>query len=79
MVNVCFQLGVECIEVLDYVIAQTDVGRMVGTYQGLPIIGKGGLTGYDTIAVDIVDRLFREAAREMQGDAVTGRPQYQIK
>ena len=64
MVNVCFQLGVECIEVLDYVIAQTDVGRMVGTYQGLPIIGKGGLTGYDTIAVDIVDRLFREAARE---------------
>ena len=79
MVNVCFQLGVECIEVLDYVIAQTDVGRMVGTYQGLPIIGKGGLTGYDTIAVDIVDRLFREAAREMQGDAVTGRPQYQMK
>ena len=71
--------GVECIEVLDYVIAQTDVGRMVGTYQGLPIIGKGGLTGYDTIAVDIVDRLFREAAREMQGDAVTGRPQYQMK
>ena len=65
MVNVCFQLGVECIEVLDYVIAQTDVGRMAGTYQGLPIIGKGGLTGYDTIAVDIVDRLFREAAREM--------------
>ena len=78
MVNVCFQLGVECIEVLDYVIAQTDVGRMVGTYQGLPIIGKGGLTGYDTIAVDIVDRLL-ERQPGMQGDAVTGRPQYQMK
>lgn len=65
MVNVCFQMGVECIEMLDYVIAQTDVGRMSGKYEGMPIIGKGGLTGYDTIALDIVDRLFREAAREM--------------
>jgi len=64
MVNVCFQLGVECLEVLDYVIAQTDVGRMTGKYQGMPIIGKGGLTGYDTIVLDIVDRLFREAARK---------------
>lgn len=26
MVNVCYQLGVECIEVLDYVIPQTDIG-----------------------------------------------------
>lgn len=64
MVNVCFQLGVECIEVLDYVVAQTDVGRMIGKYQGMPIIGKGGLTGHDTIVLDIVDRLFREAARQ---------------
>ena len=64
MVNVCFQLGVECLEVLDYVIAQTDVGRMIGKYQGMPIIGKGGLTGHDTIVLDIVDRLFLEAARE---------------
>lgn len=64
MVNVCFQLGVQCLEVVDYVIAQTDVGRMVGKYQGMPIIGKGGLTGNDHIALDIVDRLFREAARE---------------
>lgn len=63
MVNVCFQLGVECLEVLDYVIAQTDVGRMIGKYQGMPIIGKGGLTGHDTIVLDIVDRLFKEAAR----------------
>ena len=37
MVNVCYQLGVECIEVMDYVIPQTDVGRLVGSkYSGLP-------------------------------------------
>ncbi len=64
MVNVCRQLGVECIEVLDYVIPQTDIGRLVGSYDGLPVVGKGGLTGNDHTACDIVDRLFREAARQ---------------
>ena len=64
MVNVCYQLGVECIEVMDYVIAQTDIGRLVGSYDGLPIVGKGGLTGNVHTACDIVDRLFREAARK---------------
>ena len=64
MVNVCFQLGVECLEVVDYVIAQTDVGCMVGKYQGMPIVGKGGLTGNDHTALDVVDRLFRETTRE---------------
>jgi uncharacterized protein YgbK (DUF1537 family) len=64
MVNVCYQLGVESIEVLDYVIAQTDVGRLSGNYEGLPIIGKGGLTGNDQTAVDVVDRLFLEAGRK---------------
>lgn len=63
MVNVCRQLGVECIEVTDYVIPRTDIGRLVGSYAGLPIVGKGGLTGNDNTACDIVDRLFREAAR----------------
>ncbi len=64
MVNVCYQLGVECIEVLDYVIPQTDIGRLVGSYDGLPVVGKGGLTGNDHTACDIVDRLFREATRK---------------
>lgn len=64
MVNVCRQLGVECIEVLDYVIPQTDIGRLVGSYDGLPVVGKGGLTGNENTACDIVDRLFREAARK---------------
>lgn len=65
MVNVCYQLGVECIEVLDYVIPQTDIGRLIGSpYSGLPVVGKGGLTGNDNTACDIVTRLFNEAARQ---------------
>ncbi len=64
MVNVCFHLGVQCLEVVDYVIAQTDVGRMIGKYQGMPIVGKGGLTGNDNTALDIVDRIFKEATRD---------------
>lgn len=63
MVNVCYQLGVECIEVMDYVIPQADIGRLVGNYDGLPVVGKGGLTGNDHTACDIVDRLFKEAGR----------------
>ncbi|MEG1505702.1 MAG: nucleotide-binding domain containing protein, partial [Lachnospiraceae bacterium] len=64
MVNVCYQLGASCIEVVDYVIPQTDIGRLVGSYDGLPIVGKGGLTGNDSTACDIVKRLFLEAARK---------------
>lgn len=63
MVNVCYQLEAECIEVLDYVIPQTDVCRMLVKYQGMPIIGKGGLTGNESIVLDIVDRLFKESSR----------------
>lgn len=64
MVNVCYQMGVECIQVTDYVIPQADIGRLVGSYDGLPVVGKGGLTGNDHTACDIVDRLFKEAARK---------------
>lgn len=64
MVNVCYQLGASCIEVVDYVIPQTDIGRLVGSYDGLPIVGKGGLTGNDSTVCDIVKRLFLEAARK---------------
>ncbi|MGL5260674.1 MAG: four-carbon acid sugar kinase family protein [Lachnospiraceae bacterium] len=63
MVNVCYQLGVECLEMLDYVIPQTDVTRLIGKYDGLPAIGKGGLTGKDDTACEIVNRLFRENLR----------------
>ena len=63
MVNVCAMLGVECLEVLDYVIPQTDIGRLIGEYGGMPIVGKGGLTGTNSSAIEIVDRLMLEAAR----------------
>lgn len=62
-VNVCNALGVQCLEVVDYVIAQTDVGALTGKYAGIPIIGKGGLTGTEDIVLQIMDRLFREATR----------------
>ncbi len=63
MVYVCRALGVECLQVVDYVIPQTDLSRLVGAYDGLPVVGKGGLTGNDHTAVDIVNRLLKEAAR----------------
>lgn len=62
MVSVCRQLGVECIELIGYVIPQVDVGRLVGgKYDKMPIIAKGGLTGSKDTAVDIVNRLFKES------------------
>ena len=40
------------------------IGRLIGAYDGLPIVGKGGLTGTNTTAMEIVDRIMREAARK---------------
>ena len=60
MVHVCRKLGTECLEVLDYVIPQTDVSKLAdGKYQGMTVIGKGGMTGYDEIAKDIVNALLK--------------------
>ncbi len=61
MVNVCNAVGVQSLELIDYVIPQTDIGRLVGSYSGLPIVGKGGLTGNDNTACEIVSRLLKEA------------------
>lgn len=62
MVSVCRCLGAGSIKVQDYVIPQTDVGRLSGgKYDGLPIIGKGGLTGNEEIVYEIAERLFRES------------------
>ena len=60
MVHVCRMLGTECLEVLDYVIPQTDVSKLAdGKYQGMTVIGKGGMTGYNEIAEDIVNALLK--------------------
>ncbi|WP_044469603.1 four-carbon acid sugar kinase family protein [Mannheimia massilioguelmaensis] len=65
MVNVCNQLNVSAIEMIDYVIPQSDVGRLVGIFDNkMPIIGKGGLTGDENTACKIVERLFLEACRD---------------
>ncbi|MDT2831961.1 four-carbon acid sugar kinase family protein [Vagococcus carniphilus] len=55
MVTVLKSIGAVGIELIDYVIPQTDFGKVIGgTYAGLKIIGKGGLTGkLDTAAVAI--------------------------
>lgn len=55
MVSVLKSIGAVGIELIDYVIPQTDFGKVIGgNYAGLSIIGKGGLTGkLDTAAVAI--------------------------
>lgn len=60
---VCRQLGTAYLEMLDYVIPQTDIGRSCGCYPNLPIIGKGGMTGDDGTVLEIVTRLFQENGR----------------
>lgn len=61
MVNVCKALGAEGIRLIDYVIPQADFGKLIGSrYDGLPVIGKGGLTGDTKTAIKCVERLLNE-------------------
>lgn len=65
MVNVCSMLGVNSIELIDYVIPQTDIGRFIdGEYANMPFICKGGMTGHDNIVTDIVNRIHNESQKE---------------
>lgn len=57
------KIGVSCIKAVDNIVAQVDVGRILGKYEGMPIVVKGGFCGYDTIGIDIVKRLQKEAAK----------------
>lgn len=63
MESVCRKLQVSCIQAIDNIVAQVDVGKIMGKYDGLPIIVKGGFCGYEDIGVDIVKRLFIESAK----------------
>ena len=63
MESVCRKIGVACIQAMDNSVAQVDVGKIIGKYDGLPVIVKGGFCGYEDVAVDIVDRLHIEASR----------------
>ncbi|HFT3543981.1 hypothetical protein RCE49_20480 [Klebsiella pneumoniae] len=56
------ELGATGIEMIDYVIPQTDMVRIIGgDYAGLICVGKGGLTGPEDIISIIVDRIYQEA------------------
>lgn len=57
------KIGVTCIKAVDNIVAQVDVGRILGRYEGMPIVVKGGFCGYDTIGIDIVKRLQKEAVK----------------
>lgn len=63
MESVCRRIEVACIQAIDNIVAQVDVGRIIGKYEGLPVIVKGGFCGYEKIGADIVKRLFLESAR----------------
>lgn len=63
MESICRKINVECIQSLGNIVSQIDIGRIIGKYDGLPIIVKGGFCGYDEVGVDIVDRLFWESSR----------------
>lgn len=62
MVNVLKALGAAGIEMIDYVIPQTDMVRIIGgPYAGLICVGKGGLTGPEDIIETIIARIYQEA------------------
>ncbi len=61
MESICRKIGVTCIQALDNIIAQVDVGKIIGRYDGLPLIVKGGFCGTDEIATLMVERLFLES------------------
>lgn len=61
MVNVLKQLGANGIEMVDYVIPQTDLVKIIGgEYEGLICVGKGGLTGPEDIIHTIINHIYRE-------------------
>lgn len=61
MVTTLKSLGAIGIELIDYVIPQTDLGRIIGgEYDGLITIGKGGLTGSLYTPVQAVTKISEE-------------------
>jgi len=72
MVHVLQVLGAKGIELIDYVIPQADLGRIIGgKYDGLVVVGKGGLTGADDTAISIVKRIFKESSKSNQQKVVS--------
>lgn len=64
MVNVLKELGATGIEMIDYVIPQTDMVRIIGgEYAGVICVGKGGLTGPEDIITTIIDHIYKESQK----------------
>jgi len=67
MVTTLKSLGAIGINLIDYVIPQTDIGRIIGgPHDGLITIGKGGLTGSLHTAVQSVNRISKEYKNRME-------------
>lgn len=61
MINTVRAMDAEGIALEGYVIPQSDQGLLVGgPFNGLPVVGKGGLTGGPHTALHIVNRIFDE-------------------
>lgn len=67
MERIARTIGVVSIECCGSIVPQIDVGRIIGRYDGLPVIVKGGFCGHEGIGQEIVDRIFLEDARREQG------------
>ncbi|WP_163539936.1 four-carbon acid sugar kinase family protein [Gracilibacillus sp. YIM 98692] len=64
MVHTLKRLEARGIQLLDYVIPQADLGTILGgENEGLVVVGKGGLTGEQKTATQIVKRIFTESTR----------------
>lgn len=62
MISILKTIGATGIHLKDYVIPQTDLGRLLGgQFEGLTVIGKGGLTGREDTAKRSMERLFAES------------------
>lgn len=63
MESVCKMIGTTYIRAIDNIVPQIDVGRLAGSYDGMPVVVKGGFCGYDKVGIDIVERILLEANR----------------
>lgn len=61
MESICRKIKTTYIQAIDNIVAQVDVGRLAGAYEGMPVVVKGGFCGYDEVGADIVKRILEEA------------------
>lgn len=68
MISILKTIGATGIHLKDFVIPQTDLGRLLGgQFEGLAVIGKGGLTGREDTAKRSMERLFAESNIKNKG------------